>query len=157
MKPRTPKSMAAAVTKIMTALSDERCAEIVGRSDSLIRKWADPDHASSPTLHQAMALDIVYAREGHGDPPILGVYEDILNDALDERKGDIADILMSTLSVQGVVGDLSEAVKAALDPSGPGGSAITPRERQTILQIIDRLEDQTDLIEDAIEDDEEKV
>ncbi|NQV44754.1 MAG: hypothetical protein HQ501_07620 [Rhodospirillales bacterium] len=156
MKPRTPKSFAAALTKIMAALSNERCAEIVGRSDSLIRKWADPDHASLPTLHQAIALDIIYAKEGHGNPPILDVYEDILNDTLDARDGDIVDILMSTLSVQGVVGDLSEAIKAALDPTGPGGADITPRERQTILQILDRLEDQTDLIEDAIEDDEEK-
>lgn len=154
MKPRTPKSFAAALTKVMAALSDERCAEIVGRSDSLIRKWADPDHASLPTLHQAFALDTVYAREGHGDPPIFEVYADLINDAVDERHDVPVDILLSALSVQGVVGDLSEAIRAALDPDGSGGSAITPNERQIILQILDKLEDQTDLIEDAVEEDE---
>ena len=154
MKPRTPKSFAAALTKIMAALTDERCAEIVGRSDSLIRKWADPDHASLPTLHQAIALDILYAREGHGDPPIFEIYEDLINDAVDERNDVSVDILLSALSVQGVVGDLSEAIRAALDPNGPGGASITPNERQTILQILDKLEDQADLIENAVEDDE---
>ncbi len=153
MKPRRPKSFAAAVTKIMAALSDGRCAEIVGRSDSLIRKWADPDHPSLPTLGQAIALDLVYVREGHGDAPILRVYEDILTDVLKEQDADEADILMSALSVQSAVGNLSEAIRAALDPHGPGGSVITAYERQTILEIIDRLEDHTDVIEGAIESD----
>lgn len=153
MKPRTPKSFAAAITKIMTALSDDRCAEIVGRSDSLIRKWADPDHASLPTLHQALALDIIYAREGHGDPPILEIYEGLIEHAVDDRNEVPVDILFSALGVQGVVGDLSEAIRGALDPDGPGGPAITPFERQTILQILDKLDDQTGHIEDAMEKD----
>ncbi len=152
MKPRTPKSFAAALTKIMAALSNERCAEILGRSDSLIRKWADPDHPSLPTLNQAVVLDTLYTREGHGEPPILGVYEELVKGALREQGDDSVSILLSALSVQGAVGDLSEAIRAALDPAGPGGVAITLNERQTILQIIDRLEDHTDLIEDAVED-----
>ena len=120
MKPRTPKSFAAAITKVMSALSDDRCAEIVGRSDSLIRKWADPDHASLPTLYQALALDVVYAREGHGSPPIMEVYEDLIEHAVDDRDDVPVDILFSALGVQGVVGDLSEAIQSALRPSGPG-------------------------------------
>lgn len=151
MKPRTPKSFAAAITKIMTALSDQRCAEIVGRSSSLIRKWADPDHASQPTLYQALALDIVYAREGHGNPPILEVFEELIDDAVDGRADIPVDILFSALSVQGAVGDLSEAIRAALDPDGPGGVTITPNERQSILQILDKLDDHAGLIEDAVD------
>lgn len=156
MKLRTPKSFAAAVTKIMAALSDERCAEILGRSDSLIRKWADPDHPSLPTLPQAVILDILYAKEGHGESPILDVYKDLVNDALEEQSNVAVDIMLSALSVQGAVGNLSEAIRAALDPSGPGGVVITPHERQTILQIIDKLEDHTDLIEDAVEEEDKK-
>ncbi|MDH3240644.1 MAG: hypothetical protein OEO83_08250 [Alphaproteobacteria bacterium] len=151
MKPRTPKSIAGALTKIMAALSDSRCAEIVGRSDSLIRKWADPDHPSQPTLTQALALDLVYVNEGHGEPPILEIYQDMLEDALNERNDREADILMTALSVQSAVGSLSEAIKAALDPKGPGGSSITASERQSILEILDRLEDHTDIIEGAVE------
>lgn len=153
MKPRTPKSFAAAITKIMTSLSDDQCAQIVGRSDSLIRKWADPDHASLPTLHQALALDIVYARQGNGDTPILDVYRELIDDALEEREEERVDLLFSALGVQGVVGDLSEAIRTALDPLGPCGTAITPLERQTILHILDKLDDQTGLIEDAVEED----
>jgi hypothetical protein len=151
MKPRTPKSIAGALTKVMTALSDVRCAEIVGRSDSLIRKWADPDHPSQPTLAQALALDMVYVKEGHGEPPILEIYQELLADALSERDDREADILITALSIQSAVGSLSEAIKAAVDPNGPGGLSITASERQNILEILDRLEDHTDVIEDAVE------
>lgn len=151
MKPRTPKSIAGALTKIMTALSDARCAEIVGRSDSLIRKWADPDHPSQPTLAQALALDLMYVEQGHGDPPILEIYQDLLADALSHRDDREADILMTALSVQSAVGSLSEAIRAALDPNGPGGVSITASEGQRILEILDQLEDHTDVIEGVVE------
>ena len=152
MKPRTPKSFVAALTKVMTSLSDDRCAEIVGRSPSLIRKWADPDHPSLPSLYQAMALDIVYTKSGYGEPPILKAYEEILEDTLGQRDDDPVDIVMAALAVQGTVGSLSEAIREALDPKGPGGAVITPRERQQILEIIDRLEDHTDDIETAVDE-----
>ena len=151
MKPRTPKSIAGALTRIMAVLGDARCAEIVGRSDSLIRKWADPDHSSQPNLAQALALDLVFVKEGRGDPPILEIYKDLLEDALNERDDREADILMTALSVQSAVGSLSEAIRAALDPDGPGGVSITASERQSILEILDRLEDHTDVIEGVVE------
>lgn len=74
MKPRSPKTFAAAVTRIKAVLGESTCAEIVDRSESLIRKWADPDHESQPSLSQAVALDSAYVSSGRGDPPLLQVY-----------------------------------------------------------------------------------
>ena len=106
---------------------------------------------SSEPAHLALALDMIYVKDGHGDPPILEIYQDMLADALDERAEREADILMTALSVQSAVGSLSEAIKAALDPNGPGGASITASEAQSILEILDRLEDHTDEIEDVVD------
>ena len=152
MKPRSPKSFAAAITKVRTALTDEGCAEIVGRSASLIRKWADPDHPSLPSVEQAIALDLAFAKGGHGDPPILELYGDLLADVLSNRQKRTVDILLSALSVQGIVGDLSEAIREATRPESPGGIVITPRERTAILEILERLDDEAEAIEDTIEE-----
>lgn len=154
MKPRTPKSFAAAITKVRARMSDRRCAEIVHRSESLIRKWADPDHPSLPNVLQALALDIAYARGGNGAPPIFKVYQDLISDRLDRNRKQTVDIVLSALSVQGVVGDLSEAIRSAADPAGPGGIVFTPRERTKILQLLETLDDKADLIEDAVEEED---
>jgi len=151
MKVRDPKTFAAAITKVRAALSDDECARVINRSASLVRKWADPDHHSLPSLAHALALDVAYVRAGHGDPPILDIYRTMFDDLVAERRTSLADILFSALSVQGIVGDLSEAIREAVDPGGPGGGSITPRERALILELLDRLEDQSDAIEDAVD------
>lgn len=155
MKPRSPKSFASAVTKIRSKLSESTCAEVVGRSASLVRKWADPDHHSVPNLEQAMLLDQAYVEHGFGKPPLLELYGEQLADALKGRIIDEVpiDMLITALTVQGVVGDLSEAIREAISKTGDGGQKITPRERMGILEILERLDDQMEKIEDAVEDD----
>jgi len=155
MKPRHPKRFSSAVTKVRSGLGEAECARIVGRSGSLIRKWADPDHASTPNLEQALALDLAYINKGLGRPPLMELYEKLISDAVEEElpSSETIDVLLATLSVQGVVGDLSEAIRSAMSADGPGGVAMTPRERVSILEILERLEQQADVIEDAVEDD----
>ena len=152
MKTRPRNSLAAAVTEIRVAIGEEACAKAVGRSRSLVRKWADPDHSSIPNMEQALALDLAFVELGHGEPPLLRTYSDRLSDVLQNRQRRSVDILLAALSVQSVVGDLSEAIKNAVEPNGPGGRALTAKERANILELIDRLEDQTDSIEDTVDD-----
>lgn len=154
MKPRHPKKFASAVTKIRSALGDELCAAAVGRSASLVRKWADPDHSSLPNVEQAVLLDAAYIEHAHKKPPLLDLYTDVMAEYVDADKNQKVrvDILLSTLSVQGIVGDLSEAIREALSPNSDGGRQLTPRERSEILAILDRLDDVVDTIEDAVEE-----
>ena len=155
MKPRHPKHFSSAVTKIRNKLGEAECARLVGRSGSLIRKWADPDHASVPNLEQALELDRAYVSRGLGRPPLFDLYGKQIADALagEPANRPPVDMLLGALAVQGVVGDLSEAIRDALSEVGPGGRAIRPRERTTILQILERLDHEADAIEDAVEDD----
>lgn len=77
----------------------------------------------------------------------------MLSRALAEApEGPPVDILIAALSVQGSVGDLSETIAAAGRLDGPGGQAITPNERTAILNLIYRLEDQPEDIEESMED-----
>lgn len=152
MKPRHPKRFATAMTKVRSHLGEEKCAEIVDRSSSLIRKWADPDHASVPNLQQALLLDRAFVEGGFGKPPLLEVYNLLLADALEQSESERApiDMPIEALSLQGVVGDLSEAIRESLAENGDGGRIITPREKVAILEILERLDDQVDKIEDAV-------
>jgi hypothetical protein len=153
MKQRHPKHFSTAVTKIKTQTGENRCAEIVDRSTSLIRKWSDPDQTSIPNLEQAALLDEAFVRGGFGKPPLLELYGELMSDALSEasKKSEPVNMLLAALTVQGVIGDLSEAIRGALSEDGDGGRTITPRERTTILQILERLDDQVDAMEDAVE------
>lgn len=135
------------------ALGEAKCAEVVGRSPSLIRKWADPDHPSRPNLPQALALDIAFVEGGHGDPPILSMYQSRLARAVvDETDKPPVDVMLAALSVQAAVGDISETIVTKL-VSSKVGAAFTPNEKNQILALLERLQQQAAQIEDALDDD----
>ena len=73
MKPRTPGSFEAAIMRIVGNVTDETAALAVGKSPSLVRKWADPDCDTLPDLRQSLALDACYVEAGCGPAPILAV------------------------------------------------------------------------------------
>ena len=154
MKPRPPRSLAGAITKIRTTLSDDLCAQAVGRSTSLIRKWGDPDHRSSPNIAQAYALDQAFVDAGHGDPPIATLYRDLLEAALNTELPHTEDVRTAVLSVQAIVGDLSMAIRDAIREGGPERTVIGPGSRAAILEVLGRLDDGAEAIEDALDENE---
>jgi len=149
MKLRAPRRFATAVTRIKNALGDEKCAEIVGRSPSLIRKWADPDHPSRPNLPQALALDVAFVQAGHGDPPILGLYQQRLarTVVVDSERSPV-DVALAGLSVQAAVGEISESILTMR----ASNRALSPNEKNKILILLERLQEQAIKIEDALDD-----
>ncbi len=148
MKLRNPKDFAAPVTVIRKAIGEQECANAVGRSASLVRKWADPDHPAIPNLAQALLLDAAYIANGHGDGPIGKLYGDLLGRSLLQSDAGAADVVPAALMVQAVVGDLSELVRECIRD---GALSLSPTQRNEILHIIDRLESETDRLEDAVE------
>ena len=152
MKLRAPRRFAAAVTRIKTALGEEKCAEIVDRSSSLIRKWADPDHPSRPNLPQALALDIAYIEAGYGDPPILALYQQRLARALEgDAKKPHIDVALAALSVQAVVGDISQSI-FSIRAASPDSLTLSNNQRNQMLHLLERLQDQVTQIANALDD-----
>ena len=151
MKLRTPRRFASAVTRIKNALGDDKCAEIVDRSSSLIRKWSDPDHPSRPNLKQALALDVAYIEGGHGAPPILSMYQQRLARAVTiESKKPAVDVALAALSVQAAVGDISESI-LTMRAGSADGMTFSSNERNQILGLLEKLMTQVSVIEEALD------
>jgi|GEM_PF-1337922 len=53
-------SFEAALMELLEAVGHEVAAGELGRSASLLRKWADPDRTQRPSLEQGLALDSLY-------------------------------------------------------------------------------------------------
>lgn len=151
MKLRAPRRFASAVTRIKNAMGDEKCAELVDRSPSLIRKWSDPDHPSRPNLQQALVLDVAFVEAGHGAPPILSMYQERLARAVTiESTQPPIDVALAALSVQAAVGDISENI-LSVRARNTDGAAFSPNERNQILALLETLMSQVSLIENALD------
>lgn len=153
MKPRFSKDFARAVSRIRSETSEAACAEAVGRSTSLVRKWADPDNPAIPNLEQGLALDRFYSQSTGKKPPILDIYTDKLTDILSGRKALTVNLTLATLSVQGVVGQLSNVVAEASKAASEQPLQLSNYNRDTILGLVDKLQELSDLIEDSLEQD----
>ncbi len=57
MKTRPEWCFSGAVSKIVDSLGIQPCADTLGRSASLLRKWCYPDIRSYPTIGQSLKLD----------------------------------------------------------------------------------------------------
>ncbi len=153
MKLRAPKRFATAVTRIKNALGEDVCAKTVDRSMSLVRKWADPDHSSRPNLPQALALDIAYVEAGHGEPPILSMYQARLAKAVvGQAPHQSIDVVLSALAVQAAVGEVSQSLIHARNSDGSKAPGFSDNERNQILIRLEKLQEQVAQIESELGD-----
>lgn len=151
MKIRQPKTFEDAITQMMGVMTAEVCAEVVGKSASLVRKWGDPDDAAVPSLMQALLLDIAYAREGHGEGLILTVYMELFKQMAEGYRAPQAPCIKNgALQVQGGVGRLASAVVDAVAPGSDGGECITPAEARGIYDIFRNIKKHISATEEAI-------
>lgn len=137
-KPREPQSFESAMTRILGLYGTERAAELLGKSDTLLRYWSDPDDDRLPTVKQALALDMAVKSEC-GETPLFSVYQAQL-----ERKTFAyhPDLMTNALDCTVALGKFHESIRAALDPTGRGGHRITQDERRECEAHLDRLERQ---------------
>lgn len=135
VKPRHPVSWSGAVTRIMGALGLAAAAS-VGRSDSLVRHWADPDGDREPNLTQAVALDAAYVLATGDAPPLLRVYEQLL---ADRTRGSVHQAQAPHarfLAVMSEVGEISTGLHQAL-----ADGSIRPHEARKVQQdVADAIE-----------------
>ncbi len=151
MKLRTPWTLSAAINEIKIKLTEKECARIVDRSESLIRKWADPDEPSLPNLHQSLVLDAAYVQAGFGEPPIQCWYVHRLERVVQEKPEDAIDIVMTTLHAQSAIGQIASAVALFAEKGIGNQGALSANERAVLLGLVEKLVIQLDDLEDALQ------
>ncbi len=68
-KPRTPGTLPDAIVRIMAGIGTGAAAQAVGKSESLVRYWSDPDDDRYPSAPRALALDAAM-KAATGETPI---------------------------------------------------------------------------------------
>jgi hypothetical protein len=154
-KPRSPDTLAGAVTKIIETLGDgdipaglAAAEQIVDRRASTIREWMDDNKPAEPPTGAAIALDAAYStRTGGLDGPIWKFY----GADLSARTGGCAgsgryDLMAEMLNAHVVVADMTRTIRDATHPESPGGTGITGCELSRISQAADAMEDAGDRV-----------
>ena len=121
MKRRLPANLSSAASQISEALGPERVAQLVGRSPTLVYKWADPDLAYFPNLQQALELDSAFVAAGHGAPPFLTAYATLLKlrtATMPQRK---SDALSEAVAIVNVACEILSEVSGQLQASTMAG------------------------------------
>ena len=122
MKPRRAGSFEASLMELMDILGVDRCASVVDKSTSLVRKWSDPDNNILPSLQQALALDLEYVHETNSAPPLLHAFQTTVELQLEaaEEGQNILPALLAlqtavNLLVQKMASDCVDLKRAKLD------------------------------------------
>lgn len=115
MKPRTPGSIEDALTIICGVLGIDKAAQIVGKSESHVRGWTDPDNDREIGLKQAMKLEAECIRMS-GQKPLTSVWVRAMNAIAASEGPQIPAEPMpeSTMDIMMQVGQVAETVRAAL-------------------------------------------
>jgi hypothetical protein len=134
MKTRAPFSIEAAIVRVLDKLGVQEAADIIGKSDSLLRKASDPDHPFSLSLIDAIQLDHAFSANGHGEPPISTAYVEILSkmeSSADNISPNLSPLVSLAITME-EIGDVArDTHKVTLD------GKITKNEAATVAKSID--------------------
>jgi hypothetical protein len=145
-KIRTPLGEHDAVAQAIGLLGIDLCRQVTGKSESLIRKWADPDEdAHHIPFAQALRLDA--ALVARGLPAVFGpVLHDVeasvrRADALDPAS--MPEPATALVKVAADAGQVAGAVEVSLrdghvSPIEAAGVATTARELRKSLATLER-------------------
>lgn len=138
-KLREPGSFPHAVTQIRDRLgADAMAAELGYENRQHIDRMCDPDHASpkTPTVREAVALDLAYVRATREEPPILQAFRN----QIETRSAEFVDrpnLPASVSDVSAEMNDIIQAITAAMGHNSEAGSDPSPRESRAIVAEID--------------------
>ena len=120
-KPRKALTPYKALAKIADLLGWDGCAAVLDKSESILRKWGDPDAEREMSLQAAIRLDAAYMRAGGGSAPLFECYAARLD--LDAHDGpEKTHLLKATGSAAKETG---EAVAAALEAASRANDGAT--------------------------------
>lgn len=121
--PRKPTTFARALNDIAQLLGWDGCADVLGKSESHVRKLGAPDTEREISLRDSVRLDAAYRRAGGAGAPLLECYALKLD--LHMPTGPASPNCMLSGAAQAAK-ESGEAVAAAIDLAG---RACDPRAR----------------------------
>lgn len=129
--PRKPTTFARALHEIAGLLGWDGCAEVLGKTESHVRKLGAPDTEREISLRDAVRLDIAYRAAGGDGAPLLECYALKLDLQVPTRPADTSAMLTSAATAAKESG---EAVAAAIDFAG---RMKDPQARATAMREIE--------------------
>lgn len=129
-KARAPASFEDAVIRVVDRIGWSAAAAAVGWGEKVVRNMSDPDLDRLPTLKEAIALDAAFLAAGGGEPPLMAVYQQMLDRSVSPPSG-TAELLTATAKMAQETG---EAVAFAVQAAQPGASDF---DRQRALRELD--------------------
>jgi hypothetical protein len=143
---RDPDSLKDVVAVQRGLLGARRCAEIIGKSESLINKAADIDDDMMLKAEDLIRLDVACGQDaaGHGFP-----FQSYVARQISKLVGGPLpqlDVASAVMRVGAVVGDLNDQVLAARAPVGEGGAELTAHEKIAIKQAVKKVQDSCSLL-----------
>ncbi|RDE04671.1 hypothetical protein [Sphingomonas aracearum] len=129
--PRTPETFADAATRVAGHLGYKVAARIVRRSERLVYKWAHPSSTATPSIEQALALDVAFQSAGGEGAPFHDAYNFQLGIRVAEQTACQRELLQEiTVATR----EAGEGLAAALVITQPNS---TPREKHWAFVQVD--------------------
>lgn len=123
-----------ALTRVAGHIGWSRVAEIVGKSETTVRNWSDPDTTASITLQAALKLDFEFHEAGGEGAPFLLCYATLVDAArlaaFPERAALIAGAAKSAKESGEAIAAILEAADAK---ASLGDFAIAERELEEAI------------------------
>ena len=136
-KVRPPSTFPDSVTRIAGRVGWQAMADAVGKSERAVRNWSDPDMDRLPSIAEALALDALYLSAGGGEPPILSLYQ-LLLDRASQAPADTISLARATAAAARETGEAIAAAVQAVPASDTSARLVADRE---IGEAIEALSD----------------
>jgi len=122
--PRKPATFARALSDIASLLGWDGCADVLGKSESHVRKLGAPDTEREISLRDAVRLDAAYRRAGGEGAPLLECYAIKLDLHVPVRPAS-PDLMLAGAAQ--AAKESGEAVAATIDLAGNASDPIARR------------------------------
>lgn len=137
--PRKPTTFSRALAAIADLLGWDGCAEVLGKSESHVRKLGAPDTEREISLRDAVRLDAAYRRAGGAGAPLLECYALKLDLNVPMTGGPHCMLTSAAHAAK----ESGEAVAAAIDLAGrttdPAARLRAVREIEEAITEMSRL------------------
>jgi len=117
-KERQPLTFERALMRIAGQIGMDGCAQILGKSESAVRKLSDPDIEREISMRDARRLDAAYQRAGGAGAPLLECYALQLEMGGDENRASLGEMIAAAGDAARETGEAIAAAMAAIERHG---------------------------------------